>query len=183
MAKLYLIRHAEPAALWGSHPDPGLSDLGKAQADSVGQALASLGISNLVTSPLARCQETASPLADMLAVTAKINLSVAEIPVPASVTDHKTWLMSVMQGGWQDDHVDPMLRTWRSQIGETLQSLTTDTIIFSHFVAINAAVGLAQGHDKVTSFKPGHASVTILETTSTGLSVIELGQQSAINLA
>jgi broad specificity phosphatase PhoE len=183
MAKLYLIRHAEPGALWGSHPDPGLSELGQAQARTVGQALALLGISNLITSPLARCQETARPLEAMLGTRCLINKAVAEIPVPKAVTDHRSWLMAIMNGAWRDDHVDPMLRQWRDEIGVALKGMTTDTIIFSHFVAINAAVGIALGQDKVTSFKPGHASVTILESAQAQLSVLELGQESAINLA
>jgi broad specificity phosphatase PhoE len=181
--KLYLVRHAEPAALWGSHPDPGLSQLGHEQARGVAQRLAVLNITSLVTSPLARCRETAAALEAQLGCVATINRGVAEIPVPEAVTDHRPWLMAVMSGTWNDAHVDPMLRTWRDAVGEALLSFSQDTIIFSHFVAINAAVSLATNSDHVTVFKPGHASVTILNARAGVLEVIERGQESAIHLA
>jgi broad specificity phosphatase PhoE len=183
MPKLYLVRHAEPAALWGAHPDPGLSELGHSQAARVGSELQKLGISNLITSPLARCRETAVPLAATLGIEAMVNRAVAEIPVPDSARNHRAWLTAVMSGAWSDEHVDSQLRAWRTQVGEALLSLTQDTIIFSHFVAINAAVGLATGSDTVTVFKPGHASVTVLEHDNVALRLVALGQESAIALA
>lgn len=183
MPILYLVRHAEPAALWGSHPDPGLSTLGHEQAARVGENLATLNISNLISSPLMRCQETAAPLIKKLGCDVAIHHNVAEIPVPPGVTDHRTWLTDVMHGAWGDDHIDPSLRLWRENVGKALLSFTHDTIIFSHFVAINAAVGIATGNDKVTIFKPGHASVTVLESDNNGLNVHEWGHESAISLA
>jgi broad specificity phosphatase PhoE len=180
---LYLVRHAEPAALWGAHPDPGLSPLGQEQARAVGERLRGLGVNSLITSPLARCQETAAPLAEMLGQPVQINKAVAEIPVPAHVDNHRAWLSAVMSGAWGDGHVDASLRTWRDDVAKALLSLTQDTIVFSHFVAINAAVGLASESDIVTYFKPGHASVTILTNDHNVLRVQELGQESAIQLA
>jgi broad specificity phosphatase PhoE len=183
MPRLYLVRHAEPAALWGAHPDPGLSELGHEQARFAAARLRALSVGNLITSPLARCRETAAALEVELGLEASINRAVAEIPVPQTVTEHRPWLMAVMGGIWSADHVDPMLRQWRDEITEALVRLTQDTIIFSHFVAINAAVGTAMQSDQVTVFKPGHASITVLETTGKALKVLELGQESAIHLA
>lgn len=183
MPRLYLIRHAEPAALWGAHPDPGLSELGHRQASAVAAHLATLGIANLITSPLARCRQTAAPLAAALGQEAAVNRAVAEIPVPASVTEHRPWLMAVMDGAWTDPHVDESLRIWRNDVGKALLALEQDTIIFSHFVAINAAAGLAMCVDGVTLFKPGHASVTMLENEGGALRLVALGAEGAINLA
>lgn len=183
MPKLYLVRHAEPAALWGAHRDPGLSQLGHNQAKAAAERLAMLGAPVLITSPLARCRETAAPLEAMRKCPAQVNRAVAEIPVPATVTEHRPWLMAIMGGTWCGDHVDPMLRQWRSDVGQALGSLTQDTIVFSHFVAINAAVGIAMASDQVMVFKPGHASITILDSIDGVLSIVELGQESAINLA
>jgi broad specificity phosphatase PhoE len=180
---IYLVRHAEPAALWGAHPDPGLSDLGQSQALAVAGQLVSLRGCDLLTSPLARCRETAVPSQAIRGRVATINTAVAEIPVPSHITDHRTWLTTVMGGKWSDDHVDASLRDWRAGVGAALLACEQDTIIFSHFVAINVAVGLAMGRDEVTVFKPGHASVTILEAEANVLKVVELGQESAIHLA
>ncbi len=183
MATLYLIRHAEPDALWGAHPDPGLSVLGHEQARAAARELSSLNVLTLITSPLARCRETAAPLEAALGRNAIVNRAVAEIPVPTSVTEHRPWLSAIMTGNWSDAHVDPTLRVWRSQIGATLLALPEDTIIFSHFVAINAAVGFASGADQVTSFQPGHASMTVLSNDGGNLAIVALGAQSAIRLA
>jgi broad specificity phosphatase PhoE len=181
--RLYLVRHAEPAALWGAHPDPGLSGLGVAQAKAAAVHLAGLGVTNLITSPLARCRETARPTEAALSIEAPVNRAVAEIPVPDDVENHRAWLTAVLSGAWSDGHVGSALIAWRAQIGDTLLALEQDTVIFSHFVAINAAVGLATDSERVTVFKPGHASVTILESDSRVLRLVELGAESAINLA
>jgi broad specificity phosphatase PhoE len=183
MPRLYLVRHAEPAALWGAHPDPGLSTLGHSQAGSVAARLITLGATNLITSPLARCQETAGPTEVQLSQKAHINRAVAEIPVPQSVTDHRAWLTTLMSGAWSDSHVEEQIRAWRVGVTEALLALGEDTIVFSHFVAINAAVSIAMLRDEVTVFKPGHASVTTLDAIDGALHVIELGQESAIHLA
>jgi broad specificity phosphatase PhoE len=181
--KLYLVRHAEPGALWGSHPDPGLSPLGHSQANAAAKHLATLGIGSLMTSPLARCRQTAMPLEATLGVQAIVNRAVAEIPVPAGITDHRTWLMAVMNGKWSDALVGEGLVAWRQGVATALLNLADDTIVFSHFVAINAAVSAAMGSDQVTVFKPGHASMTVLEASHGVLSVVELGKESAIHLA
>jgi broad specificity phosphatase PhoE len=182
MPRLYLIRHGEPAATWGAHPDPGLSALGNAQAEAVAARLAQTGARNLISSPLARCQETAAPSAGRLAQAPLIERRVAEIPVPAGVEDMRSWLTQVMSGTWSDAIIDPVLRDWRHQIGQALLALQEDTLVFSHFVAINAAVGLATQSDRVTVFKPGHASVTILSHDGQGLRLETLGDEAAIVL-
>ncbi|OYU77937.1 MAG: histidine phosphatase family protein [Alphaproteobacteria bacterium PA3] len=182
MTLIYLVRHAEPAATWGAHPNPGLSELGHRQAAAASLRLEGVGAKQLITSPLARCQETAQPSAAALSFTPRIEPRVAEIPVPAHVTDHRDWLTRVMSGSWQDGHVDQGLRDWRDQIGQALVELTHDTLVFSHFVAINAAVGLATKSDTVTSFKPGHASVTILRNSGGVLTVESLGEEAPIHL-
>jgi broad specificity phosphatase PhoE len=183
MPRLYLVRHAEPAALWGAHPDPGLSELGHSQAAQVAARLITLSATHLITSPLARCQETAKPTEERLSQKASINRAVAEIPVPQSVKDHRTWLTTLMSGAWSDSHVEDQIKAWRAGVADALLTLTEDTIVFSHFVAINAAVSTAMSRDDVTVFKPGHASITILDAVDGALRVVELGQESAIHLA
>lgn len=182
MSLIYLVRHAEPAAIWGAHPNPGLSELGHQQAGAAAQTLKDVGASSVWTSPLARCQETARPTAAAIGTVPHIESRVAEIPVPADVVDHRAWLTQVMSGSWHDAHIDHGLRDWRDQIGQALLALNDDTLVFSHFVAINAAVGLATKSDTVTCFKPGHASVTILRNSGGVLTVVSLGEEAPIRL-
>jgi len=47
----------------------------------------------------------------------------------------------------------------------------------SHFIAINAAVGVANGDDRVVSFRPDNCSCTVLESDGDCLTLIELGRE------
>jgi len=73
MARLVLVRHAEPDASWGEHPDPGLSALGVRQAEETAKRLTSLGPTSIVTSPLLRARQTAAPLEHQVGVAARID--------------------------------------------------------------------------------------------------------------
>ena len=79
MPLIHLVRHAEPAGSWGSHPDPGLSELGRAQARAVVRTLAGLSPRATVSSPLLRCQETAAPFAVVAGLAPRIEPRVAQI--------------------------------------------------------------------------------------------------------
>jgi hypothetical protein len=71
---------------------------------------------------------------------------------------------------------DPVLREWRDSVVSALTRLQVDTAVYSHFVAINAALGASIGDDRVLCFHPAHTSVTILETNGKVLSLVELGE-------
>ena len=57
MTQLYLVRHGRAAAGWNTDPDPGLDDIGRAQAAAAADRLAPIGPLPIVTSPLRRCRE------------------------------------------------------------------------------------------------------------------------------
>ncbi|MEM8636911.1 MAG: histidine phosphatase family protein [Pseudomonadota bacterium] len=171
---IYLIRHGEAAASWGSHPDPGLSDAGRMQADAVAQALLSEPISRAITSPMARCQETASYFADASRLELTIQPAVTEIPTPSDVTDRVPWLRGLMSGQWSD--VPDLVKDWRNGLIDTLKALPDQTIVFTHFVAVNAIVGSIEGTGNVTVFRPNYCSVTKLDNTSGALRLVERGQ-------
>ena len=170
---IYLIRHGEAAARWGSHPDPGLSDLGREQAAAVAETLTGLGIKRSLSSPMARCQETAHAFAARSGLDLVIEPNVTEIPTPADVTDRVPWLQALMAGNWAD--APPLVQAWRTGLLETVSALPVDTAVFSHFVAINALVGHLEGTDKVTVFRPNYCSVTRLEVTENGLRLTARG--------
>jgi broad specificity phosphatase PhoE len=52
-------------------------------------------------------------------------------------------------------------------------------VVFSHFVAINVAVGEATGDDRVTVFSPDHCSVTVLDVVDGTLRLVERGAEAA----
>ena len=189
MARIYMIRHGKAAAGWGEDKDPGLDDTGRAQSEKAADGIQALVASPLpvLTSPLKRCQETAVPLADRWETTALIDPRVAELPSPMEdLTKRGEWLRSVMSGPWdqavpsQDAHPDygKTLEDWRAGIVTALLGCTQDTVIFSHFIAINVAVGHATKDNSVLCFKPDNGSITIFETDGKTLSLVSLGNEA-----
>lgn len=178
MARLMLVRHAEPTASWGTHPDPGLSADGHHQADEVASVLAHRGPAAIATSPLRRAHETAAPLAARWTVTARVEPEVGEIPTPPALATSRTdWLRGVLAGCWADVEADA--RRWRAGLLRALQAIDEPTVVFTHFVAINAAVGAATGDDRVRSCSPDYASITELDADVEKLTLVALGAQSA----
>lgn len=172
---IYLIRHGEPAAGWGDHLDPGLSSKGHEQAAAAAEVIARNGAKRAITSPMARCRETAKPFEKLIETHARIETAVGEVRTPAGVSaeERVQWLRGVMGGSWTD--AGPGFEAWRQGIMTALKSVPDETAIFSHFVAINVVVGLLTGDDRVTIFRPAHCSVTRLARIDGKLSVAELG--------
>ncbi len=170
---IYLIRHGEAASSWGEHPDPGLSDAGRAQAATVANSLGGLGIERAITSPMARCQETGQAFAEISGLDLKIEPNVTEIPTPSDIVDRVPWLRSLMSGTWSD--APQLVQTWRHHLVRTVSQLPPNTAVFTHFVAINAIVGHLEDTDAVTVFRPNYCSLTKLEPRATGLTLIARG--------
>jgi broad specificity phosphatase PhoE len=175
MARLYLVRHGEPSGTWADSADPGLTERGREQAQAAADRLRLLQPKQIVTSPLRRAVETAMPLSSAMSLPPLTARQVAEIPTPANMSlEHRSeWLRAIMQRNWE--HTDPVLREWRDGVVACLTRLQVDTAVYSHFVAINAALGASIGDERVVCFHPAHASVTILETNGRVLSLVELG--------
>lgn len=185
MPRLYLVRHAKPAASWGEDPDPGLDATGIAQARATAEELAgSLSRLPLYTSPMRRCRETAEPLAQLWFCNAELMPAVAEIPAPPlDVAARQDWLIVAMRGTWRQLHAKAPpgsidYQAWRQQLLDALLAIDRDCVICTHFIALNVAVGAAQRRDEVVCFRPDYASVTVLEVDSGRLRVIDLGREA-----
>lgn len=188
MPRLYLIRHGKPAASWGGHDDdPGLDETGKTQAEAARDFLLALPAgerpSRVVSSPLARCRETAEPTARALGVEVEIDPGVGEIPTPANLAaaDRGDWLKTAFQGAWADIQGDLDYDAWRRDVAQALQA-RGDTAVFSHFVAINAVVSCLAGDDRVVGFRPDHTSITVLETDGKTLTLVEKGREASTSV-
>jgi broad specificity phosphatase PhoE len=185
MPRLYLVRHAKPAASWAEEPDPGLDETGIGQARATAQQLAaSLPRLAIYTSPLRRCRETASPLEELWQRPATPMASVAEIPSPPlDQAARRAWLSAAVRGTWKElrDTAPPGsidYLQWRDNVIDALAAVTHDCVICTHFIAINAAVGAATAADAVLCFRPDHASVTVFDTDGRRLRLVELGRQA-----
>ena len=176
MAKLYLVRHGRATAEWNEDYDPGLDELGRSQAQRAAQALKPLGPLRIISSPLARARETAIPLAEAWGCSVKIEERVGEIPPPKKgLQDRGVWLGDLMTQKWPD--LSRQLRAWRDGVIEALLSLDRETVVFSHFIAINAAVGKATGDERVLGFMPDNGSITVIRTENERLQLVRLGSQ------
>jgi broad specificity phosphatase PhoE len=184
MTRLYLIRHGRPSSTWGGHDDdPGLDEAGRAQARAARDWLLSRPEAErptlVVSSPLRRCRETAEPTAQALGVAIEVDPVVGEIPTPKALTGEArpAWLRQAFQGTWAAIEGDMDYDAWRGDIVASL-ARRGNTAVFSHYVAINAAVSRLLGVEEVLAFRPDHCSITVLETDGQTVRLIEKGAEA-----
>lgn len=178
MATIRIVRHGEALAGFGAHKDPGLSELGIAQAKNTARALASLVPQSILTSPLRRARETAEELALLWQQEPQVDERFAEVPTPIEdLVDRASWLATIMRGTWQQLPIE--LKVWRNTMIETAIALPNDLIVFSHYVAINILVGAATGRDELISFRPDNASITVFSNDGGQLKLLSLGEQAS----
>ena len=178
MTRLYLVRHGRAAAGWDTDPDPGLDEIGQRQAEAVAARLVQFGPLPILSSPLRRCQETAMPLAGNWGVEATVEPAVAEIPSPEGIAmaDRIDWLRAAMHGTWADlgsRYVD-----YRDMVVSTLVATEADAVVFSHFVAINGAIGAATGDDRLVVRSLDNCSVTVVVVIDGVLHLVESGHEA-----
>ncbi|HEX9259560.1 MAG TPA: histidine phosphatase family protein [Acidimicrobiales bacterium] len=178
MPTLHLVRHGRAAAGWDDDPDPPLDDLGRDQAEAVAALLAPLGPLGLVSSPLQRTRQTAEPLARRWGVEALIEPTVREIPSPDGVPMNRRtdWLREALSGTWAD--LGPRYVEYRDTMLATLAALERDTVVVSHFVAINAVVGACLGDDRVLLHSLDNCSVTVVEVGAGRFRLVKSGHEA-----
>ena len=179
MPTILLVRHGQAAAGFGSHRDPGLDDVGRAQAEATAEELAARFEAPvpIYSSPLKRAQETAAPLARRWRSEVILEPRVAEIPSPTEdLRERAPWLQGVMAGKWTD--LPPELLRWREELIGCVLGLETDAVVFCHFIAINVVVGAATGGEELIVFRPDNASVTEVATDQSKLRLTDFGQEA-----
>lgn len=184
MTRVYMIRHGRPASGWGDHgadPDPGLDDVGRAQAEAASRTLLALPDppTLVLTSPLRRCRETAAPFAAALGLEPVVEPRVAEIPTPRALAaaDRPAWLRTAFGGTWAEIEGDLDYLAWRDAVAAAVIE-HPGAAIFSHFVAINAAVSFALGRPDVRVIQPDNASISVFETDGKDLVLVEEGREA-----
>ena len=163
MPFVHMIRHGKPASTWGdsvADPDPGLDAEGRAQAEAAAAALLALSPSErpvrVLSSPLRRCRETAQPLAN---------------------AERGDWLRRSFQGRWDEIVGDLDYAEWARGVARAVVA-KPGAAVFSHFVAINAAVSVAKGDPRVRQFEPAHTAISKFEIDGERLSLVEAGRSS-----
>jgi broad specificity phosphatase PhoE len=177
-ARLILVRHGRASSGWDSHPDPDLDDVGRAQANAASDALAAVGPLALRTSPLRRCRQTALPLARRWDARAIVDPYVTELPSPQGVPmpERGAWLRDAIQGHWSD--LGPRLLAYRARLVAHVASIERDTVIVSHFIAINALIGAATDDDRIVIASLDNCSRTTFDARHGNLRLVETGTEA-----
>jgi broad specificity phosphatase PhoE len=174
MARLHLVRHGHSAAAYDADRDPGLDDLGHAQAVQVAASLATRGPLPILVSPLLRCRQTAAPLEALWGVEAVVEPDVAEVASPTDdLAERGQWLRRAMATTWSE--LEPAPRAWRERLLSSLSRVTTDTVVVTHFIAINAVIGAATDDDRVLVARLDTGSCTVVENGPDGFVVAATG--------
>ena len=179
MTRVRLVRHGRATGGWDDDPDPGLDALGRQQAERLAARLGPLGDAVaplLVTSPLRRCRETATPLALRWGVTPVVEAAVAEVPSPPGIPmgERVPWLRRAMAGTWTD------LGDRYTDYGvvAAVSALPDGAVVVSHFIAINAVIGSSQGDDRVLLRRLDNTSVTTVDVSEAGLVLVKSGREA-----
>lgn len=182
MKEIRLVRHGRASGGWDDDPDPGLDDVGRAQAERLIERLGPSGDAApppLVSSPLRRCRETAAPLAARWGVVPTIEPLVAEIPSPEGVEfgQRVPWLRAAMAGTWTE--LGPRYTDYRDAVVATVTALAPGAVVVSHFVAINAVIGACLGADELLLRRLDNTSVTLVGVAADGTPhLLEAGHEA-----
>jgi hypothetical protein len=116
------------------------------------------------------------PFETLWKVSARSEPAVAEIPTPMSDPQARSaWLRAAMRGRWSD--LPEAQQRWRNQLMATLTGFNMSTVVTTHFIAINTAVGIATGDARMICCEPDHCSCTVLEVRDNRLHLVFLGRQ------
>jgi broad specificity phosphatase PhoE len=181
MTRVRLVRHGRATGGWDDDLDPGLDDVGRQEAERLAMLLGPLGDADpplLVTSPLRRCRETATPLALRWGVTPVVEAAVAEVPSPPGIPmgERVPWLRRAMAGTWSE--LGGRYTDYRDGVVAAVSALPDGAVVVSHFIAINAVIGASQGDDRVLLRRLDNTSVTTVDVSEAGLVLVEGGREA-----
>jgi len=182
---LIFVRHGEAAENWGEHPDPGLSENGILQSQKLisNISLQSLEDFIFVSSPKSRARMTADPLIEKYKKSLLIDNIFSEIPSSKVViSEKKEWLKKITTMNISD--LPKEVSDWRNNIIGKSLSFSNNTIIFSHFMVINAIVSGLIKYSEIMYFYPDYASITQITLQNNRAISISLGDEkkTLINL-
>ncbi len=158
--EVIFIRHAEASSSWGDHPDPGLSDTGVAQSKKLinRPELKQLDDYSFISSPKKRAIDTARSLAKKFEKELIIENIFTEIPSPNIEPKNKQdWLKNILQMNKND--LPENITMWKDNIISKTRAFSQDSIVFTHFMVINALLSELNSETKLLYFYPDYTSL------------------------
>ena len=80
-----------------------------------------------------------------------------------------------MSTSW--DVMDGELQAWRENLLTAARSLKQDTVVFTHFIAINAIAGKALDDHNVVVFLPDNTSITSVKVEGSAITLLQKGTE------
>ncbi|HZA75499.1 MAG TPA: histidine phosphatase family protein [Acidimicrobiales bacterium] len=171
--ELLLIRHARPLRVQSvdGPADPGLSPLGRRQAEALAAWLAAERIDAVYTSPLRRAVETAAPLGEALGVAVTSEAALAEYDAEATAYIPIEDLRAAGDPRWME--VPDDIAGFQARVGEGVDRLAaahpSQRIAFvCHGGVINVIVSAVLGVGPQMLFLPAYTSISRVLIASTG---------------
>lgn len=152
--------------------DPGLDDLGRAQAAAIATAVPS--DARVISSPLRRCRETAAAItADIEIDDRLIEIAYGELEgVPVSDVPAETWRAWRSDSGWAppggESHDQLAARVWSVLDEHSAEAADRDIVLVSHVSPIKAALAWALGVGIEVSWRSFVAQASILRIATAG---------------
>ncbi len=189
-AELFLIRHgdaipgADEIIPSGVYDDLPLSSIGREQAQALAERLGKVPFAALYSSPLRRCLETASPLAEQLSMTVTVVSDLREvqlgevIPLPGdgdlealsqALHERQNQIVRLAgaTGNWDDIPGSESSKVLRQRVVGALDTIANKhigerVVAFAHGGVINAYVAEVLGLDKDFFFPAANTSITVV---------------------
>ena len=183
--EIIFIRHGEASDAWGDHLDPGLSNNGILQANNLlnHKELQNLKDFSFMSSPKSRAIETGKPLAKKFDKKLNIDEVFIEIPSKDIAQEKKQeWLKNIVQT--KIDNLPDFIQSWSDDIYFKTKSLEQNTIIFTHFMVINALLSKLSNKDTLMYFYPDYTSVIkiVIRNNEFEYFLTEDSKKTSINL-
>ena len=161
---IWLVRHGEAAASFDQEIDPGLSLLGHEQAVTAAQQLSAIvpPDAQLLSSPKQRALQTGAPFVSLRDAVLQSDDRFIELPSPEGLAQRSEWLQQALAANWSA--LPTAVHDWQNGIASALQSLSTPTVIFTHFLVINSIAAAISREDAVVQCLPANGSIHHLQT-------------------
>ena len=163
MTNIWLVRHGEAAASFDQEIDPGLSLLGHEQAVTAAQQLSAIvpPDAQLLSSPKQRALQTGAPFVSLRDAVLQSDDRFIELPSPEGLAQRSEWLQQALAANWSA--LPTAVHDWQNGIAAALQSLSTPTVIFTHFLVINSIAAAISREDAVVQCLPANGSIHHLQ--------------------
>ena len=160
---IWLVRHGEAAASFDQEIDPGLSLLGHEQAVTAAQQLSAIvpPDAQLLSSPKQRALQTGAPFVSLRDAVLQSDERFIELPSPEGLAQRSEWLQQALAANWSA--LPRAVHDWQNGIAAALQSLSTPTVIFTHFLVINSIAAAISREDAVVQCLPANGSIHHLQ--------------------